>query len=210
MAGRGRTKRRATHNNSSNGNGNGNGNTINPPKFPKPPKTTKPPKPTKTTANQAKKKPKTLNQEEEKHIRRLNADICNAQTKEHLEKLNKFIPAADFEKAKEDIFNCIIINNSYVDFTTKNTQRDSGSFYSLITRDLSQSDAIKLGIAIERIFIDLILTNTHMQNIRKPTTKGKKETDHLFLNNTTNTIYYAEVKGNLNLDTEKRPATILG
>jgi hypothetical protein len=133
---------------------------------------------------------------------------CDTKTASDYDKLKKILSQNNIEEGKKDLFNCIIMNNSYVDVCVRNSQRDPNSFYSLIARDLSQSDAIKLGIAIEKIFVDIILTNPQLKNIRKPNQKGNRETDHLFLNETNKTVYYAEVKGNLQLDTEKKPETI--
>lgn len=109
---------------------------------------------------------------------------------------------------KADLFYRMIIDNTYVDTCMSKQSKCENSFYSLVERELSHSDAIKLGIAIEKIFCDLILTNPDITNIREKNIKGVKEKDHLFYNEKLNTIYYAEVKSNLTLDTEKRPATI--
>ena len=43
-----------------------------------------------------------------------------------------------------------------------------------------------------------------LKNIKSNTKKGDKETDHLFIDDLNKNIYYAELKSNLNLDTEKR------
>ena len=122
--------------------------------------------------------------------------------------LTKHISNSNIFEGRKDLFNCIIIKNIYVDACFENTKKDKNSFYSLIERDLSQSDAIKLGIAVERIFKDIILSNRDLQDIRPTNTKGESEKDHLFYNKKLKTVYYAEVKGNLTLDTEKKRATI--
>jgi len=106
---------------------------------------------------------------------------CNTKKKSDLQQLTKYLSENNIEAGKKDLFKCIIMNNSYVDVCVRNLQIDENSFYSLIKRDLSQSDAIKLGIAIEKIFVDIILTNPQLRNIRKANKKGQKETDHLFL-----------------------------
>ena len=88
----------------------------------------------------------------------------------------------------------------------------SASLGSLITSiEMSQSQKIKFGLIIEKIFADYIFKNTkNLQNI-KPTTnqKGSHERDHLWLDNKTKTVVYAEFKSNLELDTEKSLATCL-
>jgi hypothetical protein len=56
---------------------------------------------------------------------------------------------------------------------------------------------------MEKILSSFILRNTLFKNIKEKNCKGKKETDHLFMDVNNNIIYYAELKSNLNLDTEK-------
>lgn len=50
-------------------------------------------------------------------------------------------------------------------------------------------------------------SNTNLKDIRPKNKKGEKEKDHMFCNEHEKTIYYAEVKSNLNLDTEKSKST---
>lgn len=102
-----------------------------------------------------------------------------------------------------DFLQQVIANNDYVTNCTSNKSKDVHSLSSLVHRSLSQSDCIKLGTGLEKVLLDLIMTNTALQNIRPKNSKGKKERDHLFLDEATNTIYYAELKSNLYLDTEK-------
>ena len=52
------------------------------------------------------------------------------------------------------------------------------------------------------------MKNTQYKNIKEKNTKGKKETDHLFMDVNNKIIYYAEIKSNLNLDTEKSNETV--
>lgn len=104
---------------------------------------------------------------------------------------------------KQDFLQQIISHNDYVSNCTSNKSKDVHSLSSLVQRSLSQSDCIKLGTGLEKVLLDLIMTNPAIQNIRPKNSKGKKERDHLFLDEATNTIYYAELKSNLNLDTEK-------
>jgi hypothetical protein len=121
----------------------------------------------------------------------------------------KEIKDNNITKMRNDMFNCIAARNTYVDTCERNPQKDTNSFYSLIKQQLSQSDAIKLGFAIEKIFREMILSNPELEDIRNTKTiKGVKEKDHLFRHTQTGDIYYAEVKSSLLLDTEKFPATI--
>lgn len=99
-------------------------------------------------------------------------------------------------------------NNKYVSTCTSNKKKDINSLSYLVDIPLSQSDCIKLGTGLERILKDFIIYNSELEDIRpKIAIKGKKEKDHLFKNEKKKTIIYAEIKGNLNLDTEKSPAT---
>lgn len=94
----------------------------------------------------------------------------------------------------------------------KNTKRpkckpdNSESLSSLVNIPLTQSECIKLGTHIEKIFAILLSKYEHVENIRQKNKKGVKERDHLFVVN--GVKVYAELKSNLNLDTEKRNKTI--
>ena len=101
----------------------------------------------------------------------------------------------------------IISNNNYVKECKTNQKKDPSSLSYLIDRPLSHSDCIKLGIAIEKVISDIITKYTNYQNIKQKNAKRKKEKDHLFKDDKNKIIYYAELKGNLNLDTEKLPST---
>lgn len=108
-----------------------------------------------------------------------------------------------------DHLNILIYNNSYVknSFSSKKRNKDSLSY--LVSRTLSQSDCIKLGNAVEKILCEFILEFSNLFNIKQRNFKGKKEKDHLFCDYTNKIIYYAELKGNLNLDTEKSKSTYI-
>ena len=103
----------------------------------------------------------------------------------------------------------IIDNNDYVK-KIRSTPLTTDSLKSLLPdKNLSQSDSIRLGIGIERVIEDMILYFNHiLENIKPKNKKGQKERDHLFKDVTTNTIFYAEIKCNLRLDTEKARATV--
>lgn len=133
---------------------------------------------------------------------------CENMGHDFYEGTKKAIKETNIAQAGSDMFNCFVVKNIYVDACLPNPRRNPDSFYSLIDRDLSQSDAIKIGFAIEKIFREIILTNPDLEDIRKKNIKGVKEKDHLFRNKNTGAVFYAEVKSNLSLDTEKLPATI--
>lgn len=104
----------------------------------------------------------------------------------------------------------IIDNNEYIKNCKSTKKKDISSLSYLINRDLSQSDCIKLGTSVELVIKDIIKkTNYDVIDIRPKNIKGKKEKDHLFICKKTNTIFYAELKSNLNLDTEKCKITSL-
>ena len=102
----------------------------------------------------------------------------------------------------------IVDGNEYVRDCTSNKAKDVHSLSSLVDRSMSQSDCIKLGTGLEKVFKDIVLArNPKLTNIKPKNTKGKKERDHLFVDEETKTVYYAELKSNLNLDTEKCRST---
>ena len=102
----------------------------------------------------------------------------------------------------------IIKHNSYVNNCKSNKIKDYNSLSYLITRELSQSDCIKLGTGIEKVLKDIITEKNSLINIKPKNKKGDKEKDHLFIDNSKKIVYYAELKSNLNLDTEKCLSTI--
>ena len=99
----------------------------------------------------------------------------------------------------------IIRKNKYINNCSSNKKIDINSLSYLIDYELSQSDCIKIGI--ENILKDFILENTNLKNIKTKNKKGIKEKDHLFMDINKKIIYYAEIKSNLNLDTEKSKQT---
>lgn len=103
----------------------------------------------------------------------------------------------------------IIDKNKYINETKVNKDRDVNSLSYLIKKQLSQSECIRLGTAIEKLLIDLILDgNPKLKNIKTKNEKGKKEKDNLFSDDENKIIFYAEIKSNLNLDTEKSVSTV--
>jgi hypothetical protein len=102
----------------------------------------------------------------------------------------------------------MVDGNAYIQASVSNKTKDTNSLSSLINRNLSQSDCIKLGTGIEKVLVDCILgQNQDLVNIKQKNKKGVKERDHLFKDEVNKTIYYAELKSNLNLDTEKCKST---
>lgn len=96
----------------------------------------------------------------------------------------------------------------YVINSKSNKHKDISSLSSLVKKKmLSQSDCIKLGTGVERVILNICSKNINFINIKQKNSKGKKEKDHLFINNETKEIYYAEFKSNINLDTEKSKST---
>ena len=100
-------------------------------------------------------------------------------------------------------------------FKKKTTYTKPGSISHLLfgSKPSDQSINIKMGYLGEFLSKELIKSNNdlelltcgiqHIQNETK-----KKDIDILFKNNKTQEIYYLELKGNIQLDTEKLPATI--
>jgi hypothetical protein len=110
-------------------------------------------------------------------------------------------------------FSRVIQNIKYIKECKKTNKKDIHSICYLlderISRQLTQSDCIKLGFGLEYLFLEIIIQNApHLKNITPlTTTKGKKQLDHLFEDAEKKIIYYAELKSNLHLDTEKSRAT---
>ena len=128
----------------------------------------------------------------------LNLNYSHVKTRNSVIKMNT-------DKSK---FFSIIDNNSYVKNCFSNKNKDINSISYLIKRDLSQSDCIKFGTGFEKVLMDIILLeNKNLESIKPKNMKGKKDLDHLFLDKINKIVYYAEIKSNLNLDTEKSKAT---
>ena len=91
-----------------------------------------------------------------------------------------------------------------------NGGRDETSLSFLVKRDISQSACVRLGIKLENIVnarIVELLSPDWDKTIRKTET-GEMQKDILFKNNVSKTFVYGELKGNLELDTEKIKATL--
>lgn len=79
------------------------------------------------------------------------------------------------------------------------------SISSLISIPLTQSQCIRLGTIVEKILREFLDSHEGVTDIKPKNKKGQKERDHLFKLN--GNKIYAELKCNLNLDTEKRKKT---
>lgn len=147
-------------------------------------------------------------EEIEKNLKNLNIKDESKTIKEELQ-YNDTLNDLNIIDINEDLKN-IAMNNLYIkSIKTKKNGREDNSLSYLIKKNLSQSECIKLGIAIENILKDIILKeNSFLINIKPKNKKGEKEKDHLFIDNKNKIIYYAELKANLNLDTEKSKSTI--
>lgn len=106
----------------------------------------------------------------------------------------------DLQEICDALDRCEYIKNCK---TTK--KKDLCSFSYLFDKLLTQGETIKVGNATE-IFWEEQISNKY-KNIKTQAKKGMKEKDHLFMDDTRKIIYYAELKGNLNLDSEKSKAT---
>lgn len=92
----------------------------------------------------------------------------------------------------------------------KKNKKIKNNIYSMsyiVNRNMSQSQCIKLGLILENIFRDIILEYSNYTNIKEKNSKNVREKDHLFLDLKNKTVYYAEIKTNMYLDTEKSKAT---
>jgi hypothetical protein len=109
----------------------------------------------------------------------------------------------------DDIFTKCIRECDYIKKCCSNEQKEVHSLSFLVSRKLSQSDCIKLGHGFEKCLHDVIKkhNNKELEDIKPKNSKNKKEKDHLFKDEVNKVIYYAELKSNLNLDTEKSVAT---
>lgn len=108
------------------------------------------------------------------------------------------------EKGREWIKNKLKDNITY-------TKLGSLNYLFYGRRKSEQSKFIKLGRFGEYFTKELIMLNKNLElmfcGIQKINNKNK-DVDLIFKDNINNIIYYRELKGNIELDTEKLPATI--
>jgi len=91
------------------------------------------------------------------------------------------------------------------------TKHGSISYLLYGEKPSEQSINIKMGRLGEYISKELIKTNNELELLHcgvQNINNKKKDVDLIFKNTKTKTIYYRELKGNIELDTEKLPATI--
>lgn len=84
------------------------------------------------------------------------------------------------------------------------------SINTLVNIGITQSQSIRVGTSIEDLLRIYISSTSSWIDIKPPNAKGKKERDHLFyrtLENGKTEKIYAELKSNLQLDSEKRSKT---
>ena len=106
-----------------------------------------------------------------------------------------------------DLLKDLVKKNDYIKNCKSNKKKDPSSLSYLIKRDMSQSDCIKLGTGVEKLVTDIVLKCSSLENIKPKNVKDQKERDHLFIDKQAKIVYYAELKANINLDTEKSKAT---
>lgn len=95
-------------------------------------------------------------------------------------KIQRFIKLFIYKhKRYMNELNNIITHNNYVINCKSNKKKDVDSLSSLINRNLSQSDCIKLGNGVEKVLNDIVLKYTNLKDIKPKNSKGKKEKDHL-------------------------------
>lgn len=135
------------------------------------------------------------------NLNKVNEDLSDKSVKSN--KKNKNITIDDFKET--------VNKNEYIKNCSSNEEISNDSLSYLVSDiNLSQSDKIKLGTGMEKILRDFIVNyNKDLENIRteKKLKKGEKEKDHIFKDEKNKIIYYAELKSNLNLDTEKSKST---
>jgi len=102
----------------------------------------------------------------------------------------------------------LIENNQYLQSRIKRTSKDTSSLAHIIKKKLEHRQYIQMGYCIENILKDLIVQNSDLKSIKKKNEKGVKEKDHLFVDEKNKIVFYAELKVNPNLDTEKTKSTI--
>lgn len=95
--------------------------------------------------------------------------------------------------------------------TCEKKGRDPTSLSFLVKRDISQSAAIRLGVVLEEVF-NIIISEYFQEKYTRSNlqrnVKGERQKDLLMINEESKSIIYAELKANINLDTQKAPATV--
>jgi len=103
-----------------------------------------------------------------------------------------------------------ITSKYFRDKRPKKLQDNYESINTLVNIGVTQSQSIRIGTSIEDLFRIYISSTSSWNDVKPPNAKGKKERDHLFsrtLENGKTEKIYAELKSNLQLDSEKRSKT---
>ena len=99
------------------------------------------------------------------------------------------------------------IVRTYISNLKPKSTEDASSLCSLLTRKVSQSTNIRLGNELESIVNLYATAHIQAEDLRpKKVQKGAHQLD--WLRRFGHSIIYGELKSNINLDTEKRKATI--
>lgn len=98
----------------------------------------------------------------------------------------------------------------YVNADHRRVAKNDASMNSLIDCTITQSQCIKIGNALEKIVNYWVASDPTLpwKLMSNPVEKHEKQKDVLLKNEETQEILYAEIKANLELDTEKAPKTI--
>ena len=118
-----------------------------------------------------------------------------------------FIVVNKTKKATIELLKDMVKKNDYIKNCKSNKKKDPYSLSYLIKRDISQNDCIKLEIGVEKLVTDIVLQYCSVKHIKPKNVKDQKERDHLFIDKNAKIVYYAELKANINLNTEKSKAT---
>jgi hypothetical protein len=114
----------------------------------------------------------------------------------------------DLEAMMKEIKNIPYIKKQPEQKQERQERPHESSLKYIINRELTQSQSIRLGHAVEHAARHYPLKiNKDLIDIKQPNKKGKKEKDILFINHKKKKVYYTEIKTNLNLDTEKSKIT---
>ena len=113
---------------------------------------------------------------------------------------------------KTKIYEVAILEANRIKSTVKMTQTGSLKHFLWGSEKSEQSTVIKFGRVFEKMIQEQIATTPKfklglngVQSITGQT--KKKDIDLLFIDDATKTIFYRELKANIDLDTEKLPAT---
>jgi hypothetical protein len=113
----------------------------------------------------------------------------------------------DTASSDETIFDAID-KSEYIKKSKTIKSKDSSSIKSLVSKELTQQETIRLGIAIEDVVREYIkMKCSSLIDCKEKNEKGIKEKDIIFKDKEYKYIIYAEMKSNIKLDTEKTTHT---